>query len=450
MRLGFACAVLAAVTAMEARAGEADIRAIWDSEEFQKAFLGSYGIDSDTEPPIGPEDRLVLQKVQPLLESDAERAKQTLLEARTPRSSAIFDLVLGNLALQEDRMEEAEGHFRDAVTRFPSFRRAWRNLGLIQARDQRYDEAIASFTRMIELGGGDAISLGLLANAYLSKEDYLAAETAFRQALLLEPGNANWRIGLARSVVKQEKYEEAAALLGVLIERDPEQSQFWLMQANAFLGMKQPLRAAENLEMVALLGKATPETFALLGDIHLNEGQIDLAASAYLRGIDLDPAQPVARPLRSAEQLAARSAASQAGAVAERIRANLGSPSPEEDLRLSKLQARIAAAEGDSGAAVRLLEEVAARDPLDGEALLLIGQHYAESGDRERAVLYLERAAVLEGFEAQAKLSQAKLLVGAEKYDEALPLLHRVQEINPREQVARYIEQVERLSRTRQ
>jgi tetratricopeptide (TPR) repeat protein len=447
MRLVFKCAVVIALAATETAADDADVRAIWNSDEFKKAFIGSYGIDSDVEPPIGPDDRLLLQKVQPLLESDPARAEQMLLEARTPESSAVLDMVLGNLALQSDRMDVAEGYFRDAVTRFPSFRRAWRNLGLIQAHDQHYDDAIASFTKMIELGGGDAISLGLLGDAYLAKQDYLAAESAFRQALLLEPDNASWRVLLARSVVKQEKYEEAAALLGVLLERDPDQSQFWLMQANAYLGMKQPLRAAENLEMVALLGKATPDTFALLGDIYLNEGQIDLAASAYLRGIDQDPAQPAVRPLRSAEQLAARGAMSQAGAVAQRIREKLSPPPPEEEQRLSKLQARIAAAEGDSTAAVRLLEDIVARDPLDGEALLLIGQHYSENGDPERAVMYLERAAGIEGFEAQAKLSQAKLLVGAEKYEEALPLLHRVQEINPREQVARYIEQVERLSR---
>ena len=35
------------------------------------------------------------------------------------------------------------------------------------------------------------------------------------------------------------------------------------------------------------------------------------------------------------------------------------------------------------------------------------------------------------------------------RYDEAVALLRRVQEIQPREQVARYLEQVERLSRAK-
>src|SRR6185295_15577092 len=220
----------------------------------KKAFLGTYGIHPDVEPPIGPEDRKVLEQVYPFLGTDPAAAERMLLEARTPQSSANFDFILGNIAFQDDRTEEAEAHYREAVQRFPSFRRAWRNLGLIQARAERYDDAIASFSKMLELGGSDSISLGLLGTAYMAKEDFLAAETAFRQALLLEPTNASWRIGLARSVVKQEKYEEAAALLAVLIEKEPERSEFWFLQANAFLGMKQPMRAAQNLEMVSLLG----------------------------------------------------------------------------------------------------------------------------------------------------------------------------------------------------
>jgi tetratricopeptide (TPR) repeat protein len=446
-RAGVLILPLLAMSAIQART-QAQAQ---DDEAFKKAFLGSYGVHPDVEPRIGPEDRAVLEQVYPLLNADPGRAAQLLAEAKAKAKepSAIFDFVLGNLAIEADRTDDAERHFRDAVTRFPAFRRAWRNLGLIQAREARYDEAIASFTKLIELGGGDAISLGLLATAYLSKQDYLAAETAFRQALLYEPENAQWRIGLARSVLKQEKYEEAVALLSVLLEREPERSEFWLLQANAFLGMQQPLRAAENLEMVALLGQAKPESFTLLGDIYLEQGMLDAALGAYVRCIESDPAQPVGPVLRAAEQLASRGAMTQAGAVASHIRSSLGAPSPEEEQGMAKLEARVALASGAEEDAVQLLESIVERDPLDGEALLMLGRHLADSGDADRALVYLERAAGIDGFEAQAKLREAQIHVSSAKYDEAVALLRRVQEIQPREQVARYLEQVERLSRTR-
>ena len=114
---------------------------------------------------------------------------------------------------------------------------------------------------------------------------------------------------------------------------------------------------------------------------------------------------------------------------------------------MAKLEARVALAAGAGEDAVRVLEGLVERDPLDGEALLMLGRHLADSGDSDRAIVYLERAAGLPAFEAQAKLREAQIHVASAKYDEAVALLRRVQEIQPREQVARYLEQVERLSR---
>jgi Flp pilus assembly protein TadD len=114
-----------------------------------------------------------------------------------------------------------------------------------------------------------------------------------------------------------------------------------------------------------------------------------------------------------------------------------------------KLEARMAVAAGDGGDAVQVLEEIVALDPLDGEALLLLGQHYAKADDPERAIFYYERAQSLDDFEADAAVRHAQLLVAQSRYDEAVPLLKRAQEIEPRDDVSRYLEQVERIARAR-
>src|SRR5262249_54073028 len=151
---------------------------------------------------------------------------------------------------------------------------------------------------MIELGGGDAYAYGLLGFAYSAKQDYQPAEASFRNALLLQPDNTEWRLGLTRCVFKQDKFEDAAALLDVLIARYPDKAEFGMLQAHTFLGMKKPLRAAENLEAVDRLGKSTAESLNTLGDIYLTENLMDLAAQAYQRAMDADPKQPLARPIR--------------------------------------------------------------------------------------------------------------------------------------------------------
>jgi tetratricopeptide (TPR) repeat protein len=382
------------------------------------------------------------------LPTNPEEAAHQLEAAAGPDASGMIDFTLGNIHFQQERLEEAEASYRTAIDKFPTFRRAYKNLALVQMRRGATDDAIRSFTRLIELGGADSFSYGLLGQAYTVKADWLAAESAYRSALLLAPDHLDWRIGLARCAFRQQKYGEAAALIEKLLEQAPDRADLWLLQANAYVGMKQPLDAAENLEIVARTGKATVDSLYLLGDIYVNEGLTGLAAGAYRRAIERDADQAPARALRAAEALAARGANDEARTVGTTLRERLGSRvSTDEQRALLKLEARMAVAEGKEGEAVRVLEEVVALDPLDGEALLLLGQHEAKAGDTERALLYYERAGNVDRFAAPARLRAAQLLASQGKYPEAVTLLKRAQELDPKDEVARYLEQVERAAR---
>ncbi len=421
---------------------------LWSDPVFQKQFLGTYGIHPDLEPRLSPTERDLLQRVLPLMSSNPSEAIRVLQAGMKRDSSASLDFTIGNLHFQQGQIEEAANSFRTAVAKFPAFRRAHRNLGLVEIRLGNHDAAIRAFARTIELGGGDAVLYGLLGYAFTTKDDYLAAESAYRSALLLQPDNTEWRLGLARCILKQQKYGEVVALLEVLLQTHPDRSEFWLLQANAFVALRQPLKAAENLEIVRRLGKATADSQFLLGDIYLNEGLTDMAATAYLAAVELDPSQPVQRALRAAEALVARGAMDQSRAVAARLKETFADRLTDDERRaILRLEARLAVAAGDSGEAVRILEEIVAADPLDGEALMLLADHHSRTGEPDRAILYYERAGGLEAFEAPARIRQAQIQVGRGKYQEALPLLRRAQEIRPRDEIARYIEQVERLAR---
>ncbi|MBK7876262.1 MAG: tetratricopeptide repeat protein [Planctomycetes bacterium] len=450
-----ALVVLAVLTPVRATAAGADVKsdlaAIWNDPTFQKQFVGAYGINAEVEPRLTVEEVKVLDKVRPFMTDDLAKAEALLVKSIKPDGSAVLDFTLGGVLFQLERTDEARQQYEKAVTKFPSFRRAWRNLGLIHAKAGTFDDAIRAFTKMIELGGGDAYSYGLLGYAYASKLDYQAAEAAYRNALLLQPENTEWRLGLTRCVYKQHKFQDAAALLDVLIERFPDKTEFWMLQAQTFLGMKQPLRAAENIEALGLLGRADAENLNVLGDIYTGEALYELAASAYLRAIDASSTLPPARALRAAEMLAARGANAEARRVAARIHvAWKGELAETESRKLLKLEARLRIAAGDGGSdTASILEELVRVDPLDGEALLLLGQHHAKNGEPDRAIFYYERAESLEAFEVNARVRHAQALVTLGRYADAIPLLRRAQELKPREDVARYLEQVERLAKAR-
>ncbi|HEV8334910.1 MAG TPA: tetratricopeptide repeat protein [Candidatus Polarisedimenticolia bacterium] len=441
-RLALLTLVLGAVPAL---AGEDP----WKSPEFQKQFLGTYGVLAEVEPRLSPEERAVLEKIIPLLSGNLAKAAEQLAAATTPASSALLDFTLGNIHFQLDQPDEAEKHYRRAVEKFPSFLRAYKNLGLVCVRLGNTADAIKAFTRMIELGGGDALSYGLLGQAYSAQEDFLAAESAYRQALLLQPDSLDWKVGLVRCLFREQKLAEAVAMCGELIEKYPDRADLWQLQASAYLGLKEPLKAAENYEMLTRLGHADAEMLYTLGDLYVNESLLDLAARAYLRALEQEGETDAGRGLRSAEILSARGATEAAKRILARIQERFGeSLSDEQKSRNLKLQARIAATSGSGQESAKILEEILALNPLDGEALMLLAQQFAKTGEFEKAAFYLERAEGLEGFEADARVRHAQLLVRQSKFTEALPLLKRAQELKPREEVASYLEQVERAARS--
>ncbi|MBL8751974.1 MAG: tetratricopeptide repeat protein, partial [Planctomycetes bacterium] len=262
MQKASALLVLAAVlVAARSSAGQSEVAAIWQDPTFQKQFVGGYGIHSELEPKVEKKELALLEQVRPLMaEQQFAKAEALLTEAIAGDGSAILVFTLGGIQFQQERLPEALENHRLAVAKFPSFRRAWRNLGFLHARMGNHDETIKSFTRFVELGGSDAYAYGFLGHAHMAKGDLQPAEASFRNALLLQPDNTQWRHGLVQCVVKQKKFEDAVALLDVLITNNPEKPEFWLLQAHAYLGLKQPLRAAENFEVLDRLSRGTIDT----------------------------------------------------------------------------------------------------------------------------------------------------------------------------------------------
>lgn len=429
------------------------LRTLWLDDTFVKQFLGTFGVQAEIEPRVTTVEKTELEKVAAMMSrrDGLELARSYLARRVGDADTAVFDFTLGSICFQQDRLHAATRWYERAVEKFPSFLRAHKNLGVARVRLGEFPEAVESLTRAVELGAKDGITFGLLGYAYLMTGETSSAETAYREAVMLQPAILDWKMGLARCLFKLRKYEEAASLCGELIDRDPGRAELWLLQANAFLGMKDTSSAVENYEYLDLKGKATPQSLYALGDIYVSEGLIDLAVDAYLRAIDRAAEPDPGRALQKVEYLVMRAAYEAAEQLAARLRALPEDVfRPAERMRYLKLQARIAAARDPASVeAVKILEEIVEIDPLDGEALILLAQHCASAGDLERASFLFERAQGIARHEAEASLRHAQCLVRAGRYRDAVPLLKRVQDLRPRDDVARYLEQVERAARVR-
>jgi len=426
-------------------------RAVFGDDLFERRFAESYAAETDIEPKLLEPERKQMLEVLKFIQADKMAEAAALLQkTRTEASSAVIDFTLGNIAFQAEDFSTAVDEYNRAVQKFPKFRRAWRNLSLIHVRNGDLEKALPALTKVVELGGADSTTYGLMGFAYSNLEKPIAAESAYRMAILLDPATRDWKLGLAKAFFKQKRFADAAALTGELIKETPDAADLWLLQANAFVGLGQTMKAAQNYEIVDRLGKTTVDSLNMLGDIYVNEGLYDIAVSCYERAMAKTPRGAAERPIRAAKVLVGRGASLEAESLIGRIESIYGAELKEgERKELLKMKARMAVSRGAGEEEARILEEIVALDPLDGEALILLGQYNGRAGDAAKAIMLYERAAKLEKFEADAKVRHAQLLVGQGKYAEALPLLRSAQQVKPRENIQQYMEQVERVARGR-
>jgi tetratricopeptide (TPR) repeat protein len=425
--------------------------AVFNDAAFERQFAASYAAETDIEPKLTEPERKMMLEVLKSIQADKLPDALALLEkSRTDASSATIDFTIANIHFQSERFPQAAEAYEQAVGKFPKFRRAWKNLALIRVREGDYRKALPALTKVVELGGGDAMTYGLLGFAHAGNDSALAAESAYRMAILLDPATRDWKLGLAKSFFKQNRFADAVAITGELIKETPDAADLWLLQANAYIGLGQSMKAVQNYEIVERLGKSTVESLNMMADIYVNEGLYGLATDCYAQAMSRTPRGPAERGVRAAKVLVARGANAEAERLIAKMEEVYGADIREVERKdLLKMKARMAVAKGAGDEEARILAEIIALDPLDGEALILLGQYNARKGDAEQAVFMYERAAKLEKFEADAKVRHAQLLVGQGKYGDALPLLRSAQQVKPRENIQQYLEQVERASKQR-
>jgi tetratricopeptide (TPR) repeat protein len=425
-----------------------ELTSIWNDPDFAKRLIGSYGFASDAEPRMTPEEQVIYrEKVVPLLRDEPKKALATLQGLAKPGASAVFDFTIGNIYFQNEDLTNAAKYFETALAKFPDYRRAQKNLAFVLLRDGKYDAAIKPLTRTIYLGGGDGKVFGLLGFAYMSQGRFASAEAAYSQALIYEPDNVDFRLGAVKSAVATSNFDHALALLEELIQQYPERDNLWTLQANIYIQKEQTVKAALSLEMLRRLGKATPQNLYLLGDLYMTQEARELALTAYLEALEKDNGQNPAKALRAAQILVGRGAWDASKQLFAKLRGTDAKLVDADELKLLKLESKVAMSTGAGADAIQVLEKIIERNPLDGEALLLAGDYYAKNDQREKAEFRYDTASKLTGFEADAFVKHAQLLVQSQKYAQAADLLHKAQKVKPRDNVQRYLEKVEQLAR---
>lgn len=435
--------------------------AYFKTPEFKRRFANSFLSVSDVEPSVSPDEVEELQEIIELIQQEGkrDRALTKLQGAINKTSSANYPYLIGQIHQGEERYDLALEAYLDAVDRTPTFRRAWQQIALLYYRRaldvdnenpvDDYRECARSFGKAISLGLVDETSYGMMAASLLNSDRILAAETAFRMAIMMGPDDKQWTMGLAQCYFRSKRYADAVALLDDMIAQDPDNATLWMYQGNAYLGLDEPKKAARDFQVVDQLGGGTSASTNILADIYANDGLFAEAVPVYLKALELDAATTPDRALRAARMMTGRGDVESAKNLLAGVEAHFGEDLPDGTAtEVLKLRAKIAVREGRGEDEIEVLRQIVDRDPLDGDGLILLADALARNEKIEEAIQMLETAASIENFEAEAKLQHGRLLVQQKRFSEAVPLLKASLQINDKESVRNYLESVEKAART--
>lgn len=423
----------------------------WDNPEFRERFRGTYAFDSTLSPPITSAEQTLFQELQALLPGRIDEAIRRLSAAITPDSSPALRFILGNFYFEQGRIEQAEAAFKQAIQAFPDFFRAYQNLGFLYVQQERYDTALPFLTKALELKGGNAGLYGLIGFCYLNTDRPTFALDAYRQALLLQPQSTDWRRGKFEALRATGQLEEAVGMLDDLLSENPNQPELRKAQISPLVALERYDDAIVNLEILRRSEALDTPSAQLLGDLYLQAGLAGDALAVYASVSDGEQAAPWGRQLRMARSLLEQGALDEAAAYLEAFEARVQSaevgPQRAEALELLVLQAQVARLRADTERAVALLEDVVARDPLNGDALMALGRHFRQAGALAQAAFHLEAAARIEVFQVRAWIELARVRVAERDYTAAIRLLQRVQQIDPRPHLEEYLDQLRAVQR---
>lgn len=346
----------------------------------------------------------------------------------------------GVAALDGDNLEAARRAFEEVLERVPSDATATYNLALVEQRSGNTTAALAGFEKVLAIAHGNPESVRIqlrvkaLTNLGLLFQDQGSSEDAvlyLEQALSLDSTDARaWNnLGLAHRELGRK--EQAAEAFRRAFELSPEDLTAVVNLSIAHIELRQWSEAVAILMRTAAIHPESPSLWLHLGLAHRGGGELEPAASALQKVLDLDPNNEQGMASRAASDLALvllqRGDAAGARQAARRALAWR-----EDDLASLRILGLSHSRLGELEAAKDTLEEALRRDPEDAETANNLGTVYFSLRSWSRAEQLFARALELRPDFAAARENLAKARAKPQQPSQTQPVQS---ESRPREKV---------------
>ncbi len=307
---------------------------------------------------------------------------------------------------EQQQYEAAQREYRRAVEMEPRLSEAWFGLGHVAYNLEDYAGSGAAFLKAFRTSADpQPETLYFAAAGYMLAEDHATAAPLLEELCSGKWGTPrhDWYAQLASCAIALERPELAGPLLQDYLAFDPGNDEAWFLTYQFHVGFEEFGEAAEALTIVSYLRELTPREERTLGDLYSLVEVPYLASEQYRAAMGED-----ARAEDYERLVSALVAAHDLDGALQTLQAGLQAA---PTARLWSLLGDVHYLRQDYAAAAEAFGEVAALDPDNGRAKLMVGYCHLELGNRGRAIQNLVNAAK---HDDQSELAQ-RLLARARK-----------------------------------
>jgi tetratricopeptide (TPR) repeat protein len=215
------------------------------------------------------------------------------LALRDNPSSAEAYYGLGSAQLNQQKLVEARQSFEHAVKLHPSYpdtlANAWNNLGLLETREGRTDEAIRCFQEALRSSPDHLIALNNLGNAYRLRKEWDRARETFERSLAVSPDDPEANYGLGMVFAQADNPERAHEHLQRALKSRPAYPEALNNLGILYLRTQRRDEAVASFEACIRVAPAFDQSYLNLARVYVIEGTPEKARTILLELLKQNP-----------------------------------------------------------------------------------------------------------------------------------------------------------------
>ncbi len=394
---------------------------------------------------ISKEESILVVKAEELARNDIKRAISTLRSARNDNSSTIFLFKLSELLLQGSQKEAAIKILKQIISADSTFYQARENLISLYLEKDQFAQVVKHISIIMDTRVENKQKYRkIIAFCLYELGEISGANLAYKQALMVEPGDKQLTNGLIQTSLALEDYVTAKAVATKALETDPLNRNLWMMLSDFCLQNENHSEALQWLEGARRIGVLTQHDLFTLAQIYMYENMKDNATDIFLKIGSTENSKPNLI-LDSSEILIQAGKVDAAETILNKLKGNHKLP-PKDIVKVNYLAASILHANGEIQQAVDKYEKVLKSAPLHADTLMKLAKIYFNNKSYPQAMVCYKRLEYLPKHKHLSQIRQSVIAVENNDYSKALNLLDEVMTNDPSTEIKRYYQQIKHIN----